>query len=228
MHAIAKNIACISARIRELEKLYARAENSVKLLAVSKQQPSEKIQQAIAAGQRSFGENYLQEALSKMAVIMDSSVEWHFIGRVQRNKAVSIAEHFSWVHSVTSLDIAKRLSHASLNKALSLNICIQVNIDDEPTKAGVLPNKVITLARELVTLPKLRLRGLMAIPKPNKTKKSQYAAFYKVAQLQAELLAAGVELDTLSMGMSADYDMAIKAGSTLVRIGTNIFGQREG
>ncbi len=210
----------IARRIRAAEKKFHRTHNSVLLLAVSKNQPIEKIRNAFAAGQTRFAENYVQEAIEKQSTLHDLPIEWHFIGNIQSNKTKLIATHFDWVHSVNRFDIAQRLNKARDAKH-PLNICIEVNIDDEVTKSGVSSQDVFLLAEKIKSLPNLVLRGLMIIPQKN-----HVAAFEKTARLQQELIRGGILLDTLSMGMSADFEAAIAAGSTMVRIGTGIFGER--
>jgi hypothetical protein len=211
------DIAC---RIHAAEKKYHRAPNSVTLLAVSKKQSAEKIREAYLAGQTRFAENYVQEAIEKQQALRDLPIEWHFIGTIQSNKTKLIAIHFDWVHSVNRFDIAERLNNARDTKN-PLNICIEVNIDDEATKSGVKSSDVLSLAEKINSLPNLTLRGLMVIPQKN-----HVDAFEKTAALQQELIQNGFLLDTLSMGMSADFEAAIAAGSTMVRIGTAIFGER--
>ncbi|EKD77564.1 MAG: hypothetical protein ACD_42C00290G0002 [uncultured bacterium] len=212
----------VSERIRLAEKKYHRVPQSVVLLAVSKKQPVEKMRELYLAGQKRFAENYAQEALKKMPLLTDLDIEWHFIGSIQSNKTKLIAVNFEWVHSINHLEIAERLNAQRPAQLPSLNICIEVNIDYEKTKSGVLPEKVKSFAKELLHYKNLRLRGLMVIPAKNNSP----AAFEKTAQLQKELITTGFELDTLSMGMSADFELAIAAGSTMVRIGTAIFGER--
>lgn len=214
-------IQAILQRIHAAEKKYHRIPNSGILIAVSKGQSIEKIRQAYAAGLNRFAENYAQEALEKQKALHDCNIEWHFIGNIQSNKTKWIANHFDWVHSVNSYRIAERLNHARTMKN-PLNICIEVNMDDEPTKSGVAPKDVFLLAEKIKSLSNLKLRGLMVIPQ-----KSHTEAFSKMAHLQQELIQAGVLLDTLSMGMSNDFEAAIAAGSTMVRIGTGIFGERK-
>lgn len=206
--------------IREAEKKYHRAPDSVTLVAASKNQSIEKIRAAYHAGLTRFAENYVQEAIEKQRQLSDLSIEWHFIGNIQSNKTKWIATGFDWVQSVNSYRVAERLNRA---RALHnpLNICIEVNIDQEPTKSGVLPQDVLLLAKQIRPLPNLKLRGIMVIPEKN-----HIVAFEKTACLQKELIQAGVLLDTLSMGMSHDFEAAIAAGSTMVRIGTAIFGER--
>lgn len=210
----------IQSRIRTAETKSHRPPNSVTLLVVSKNQPIEKIREAFAAGQTRFAENYVQEAIKKQSALRGLAIEWHFIGTIQSNKTKLIATHFDWVHSINRFDIAQRLNNARDVK-YPLNICIEVNIDDEATKSGVSSQDVLSLAEKIKSLPNLVLRGLMVIPQKN-----HVDAFEKTAALQQELIRSGFLLDTLSMGMSADFEAAIAAGSTMVRIGTAIFGEK--
>ena len=207
-----------------------RDADDARLLAVSKTKPAELIRQAYSNGQREFGENYLQEALDKQAQLADlPDIVWHFIGPLQSNKTRAVAEHFSWVHSVDRLKIAWRLSEQRPAGLGPLNICLQVNISEEESKAGVLPDALNALVDEVAGLPNLRLRGLMAIPAPSSDPTSQRQPLARLRQLQ-ELLRQRLPqapLDTLSMGMSGDLEAAILEGATLVRLGTAIFGARE-
>ena len=197
---------------------------TVGLLAVSKTQPAAAIRDAFAAGLRDFGENYLQEALEKQAALTDLPLIWHFIGPIQSNKTRPIAEHFDWVHSVDRLKIAQRLSDQRPAHLPALNICLQVNVSGEDSKSGCSPEELTALARAVVALPNLRLRGLMAIPEPTDDVAAQHAAFARLRQLRDEL---ALNLDTLSMGMSHDLEAAIAEGATWVRIGTALFGARD-
>lgn len=224
MSTIANNIAKVVARIREAAQAVARDPDEVRLLAVSKTQPADAIRQASDAGLRDFGENYLQEALDKQADLGDLSLTWHFIGPIQSNKTKAIAEHFDWVHSVDRLKIAQRLSDQRPESLPPLNICLQVNVSGEASKSGCEPQDVPELAHTIAALPRLRLRGLMAIPEPTDDPAEQRAAFARLRQLQNEL---DLELDTLSMGMSQDLEAAIAEGATWVRIGTALFGARD-
>ena len=199
---------------------------TVKLVAVSKAQPAAAIREAYIAGQAIFGENYLQEALDKQAQLGDLNIEWHFIGPIQSNKTQPISQHFSWVHSIDRLKIAQRLNESRPDDLPPLQVCIQVNVSNEDSKSGVLPDDVTALAAEIGKLPKLRLRGLMAIPAPTHDINQQIAQFKRVRQCYDALLAKGFTLDTLSIGMSDDYPAAIAQGATLVRIGSALFGAR--
>lgn len=194
------------------------------LLAVSKTKPAEAVREAHAAGLRDFGENYLQEALAKQAALADLDLTWHFIGPIQSNKTRAIAEHFDWVHSVDRLKVAERLAEQRPADLGPLNICLQVNISGEASKAGCAPADVPALAKAVAALPGLRLRGLMAIPQPSADPAEQNAVF---AQVRALNEALGLGLDTLSMGMSEDLEAAIAQGATWVRIGTALFGARD-
>ncbi len=226
MTDITTRLQTIKQCIEQAEIACAREPGSVQLLAVSKTRPAEDVRQAHAAGQRAFGENYLQDALPKIAELADLKLEWHFIGAIQSNKTRDIAEHFDWVHSVERDKIARRLNEQRPQGAVPLNICLQVNISREESKAGISPDEVLPLARTISGLPKLRLRGLMAIPAATDNVETQRAAFRALHECQQQLIAEGFELDTLSMGMSDDLEAAIAEGSTMVRIGTAIFGPR--
>ena len=197
------------------------------ILAVSKKRSSVSMREAYAVGQRCFGESYLQEAIDKQAELADLDIEWHFIGPIQSNKTRSIAENFAWVHSVDRFKVAQRLNNQRPSRLEPLKVCIQVNIDDEASKSGVREQELPALARALLALPHLRLTGLMAIPLPRSDYAQQLAAFQRVAKLQTQLQDfLGMPLTTLSMGMSSDLEAAIAAGSTLIRIGTDLFGPR--
>ncbi|WP_335944602.1 YggS family pyridoxal phosphate-dependent enzyme [Pseudomonas sp. G166] len=224
MSTIADNIAQVRSRIRAAEQAAQRAEHSVQLLAVSKTKPAQALREAYAAGLRDFGENYLQEALGKQAELTDLPLIWHFIGPIQSNKTRAIAEHFDWVHSVDRLKVAQRLSEQRPAELPPLNICIQVNVSGEASKSGCTPTDLPALANAISALPRLKLRGLMAIPEPTDDRAAQDAAFAAVQQLQASLK---LPLDTLSMGMSHDLESAIAQGATWVRIGTALFGARD-
>jgi len=226
MSIIADNLRAMKARICECESLYARTPHSVFLLAVSKGQPMESIQQAIAAGQTAFGESYVQEALPKIAALAACPIEWHFIGPIQSNKTKKIAEHFAWAHSVSSRQIAERLNDQRPLHLPPLQICIQVNISAEITKSGVAPENVFALAECCWALPRLQLRGLMAISTYHADFAQQRDEFHRLFVLQQEWMDKNRKLDTLSMGMSDDMAAAIAEGSTMVRIGTGIFGSR--
>jgi len=227
MTSLAERLQAVTVRLHEAENAAGRAPDSVALVAVSKTQPVNAIRDAYAAGQRAFGENYLQEALDKMATLADLPLEWHFIGPIQSNKTRPIAEHFDWVHGVDRLKIAQRLSDARPIEMPPLDICIEVNVSGEQSKGGVQPAEVRALADAIVELPRLRLRGLMAIPAPTNDVALQHGQFRMLHELLESLIAHGHALDTLSMGMSDDFPAAIAEGATIVRIGTSIFGPRQ-
>jgi pyridoxal phosphate enzyme (YggS family) len=226
LNDIQQNIQTIKNKIREWETRYQRIPGSVSLLAVSKKQPLEKIREAIRAGQRAFGENYLQESLEKISELANENIEWHFIGPIQRNKTKKIAEHFAWVHTVSEVNVAKRLSEQRPSHLPPLNICLQVNTSFEITKSGIDPEQVLSLAEYCKTLPQLTLRGLMTIPAHKNSFAEQCAELHKLRVIYDELNERGFKLDTLSMGMSDDMEAAIAEGATLLRIGTAIFGER--
>ena len=226
--AIVDNIKVLKETIGQCEVQYQRQQGSVKLLAVSKQQSVEKICQAYETGLTDFGENYLQEALEKMERLASLAITWHFIGSIQSNKTQAIASHFDWVHTVDRLKIAQRLNAQRPEAMAPLNVCIQVNLSNEATKSGVNLDEVKPLAQAIAQLPRLNLRGLMAIPAPIHEFEEQRALFTGLYTIYSELNQELVQkLDTLSMGMSHDYKAAIAAGSTCVRIGSALFGQRE-
>jgi PLP dependent protein len=231
MSIIAGNLQAVEATITDAVKASERARNDVQLLAVSKTFPAQAVLDAMAVGQLAFGENYLQEALDKIASVAqaqpDAAVEWHFIGPIQSNKTRPIAASFAWVHTVERLKIAQRLSEQRPPELGPLNICLQVNISGEASKSGASPEELPALAREVAQLPNLRLRGLMAIPEPTTDVAEQRAAFARVRALFDALRAEGLELDTLSMGMSGDLAPAIAEGATIVRVGSAIFGKRD-
>ena len=224
MSTIADNIGLVIQRIRAAADAVQRDASSIHLLAVSKTKPAQAVREAYAAGLRDFGENYLQEALGKQADLTDLPLSWHFIGPIQSNKTRAIAEHFAWVHSVDRLKIAQRLSEQRPADLPPLNICIQVNVSGEASKSGCTPADLPALATAISALPRLKLRGLMAIPEPTEDRAEQDAAFATVRDLQASL---NLALDTLSMGMSHDLESAIAQGATWVRIGTALFGARD-
>ncbi|CAH0159999.1 YggS family pyridoxal phosphate-dependent enzyme [Pseudomonas lactis] len=224
MSTIADNIGLVSQRIRAAADAVQRDASSIHLLAVSKTKPAQAVRDAYAAGLHDFGENYLQEALGKQADLTDLPLSWHFIGPIQSNKTRAIAENFAWVHSVDRLKIAQRLSEQRPADLPPLNICIQVNVSGEASKSGCTPADLPALATAISALPRLKLRGLMAIPEPTEDRAEQDAAFATVRDLQASL---NLPLDTLSMGMSHDLESAIAQGATWVRIGTALFGARD-
>ena len=228
MATIAANIERQHARITAACTAAQRPVQSVTLLVVSKTFPAEAVRQAFAAGERRFGENYVQEGLDKIAALADlrSAIEWHLIGPLQSNKTRAVAEQFDWVHSVDRLKIAQRLSEQRPAELPPLNICLQVNISGEASKSGLLPADVAALAHAVASLPRLRLRGLMAVPEPAADVAAQRLPHRALALLQQDLIAQGLVLDTLSIGMSADLEAAIAEGATLVRVGSAIFGAR--
>ncbi len=206
---------------------YGRDPDSVRLIAVSKTQPVELIRTLAALGQQEFAENYVQEALPKLAALADLSLTWHYIGQLQANKTRVVAEHFDWVHTLDRERIAARLSEQRSVHAQPLNVCIQVRLADEPGKGGISKTELAQLARRVVELPRLRLRGLMCIPPPREGFEAQRQLFAELAECARELRDQGMQLDTLSMGMSGDLEAAVAAGATCVRIGTAIFGERK-
>jgi len=216
----------IRTRIEDAEQRYSRTTGSVHLLAVSKTHSAEKIRTLINAGQSFIGESYLQEALSKMGQLVDLDVEWHFIGPIQSNKTKDIAENFSWVHTVDRPKIAQRLSNQRPENMPDLNVCLQVNISGEPSKSGITIQKLPELAKNVMSLPHLKLRGLMAIPARSQHFEEQRIPFRQLRLALEELNEGGMELDTLSMGMSNDMEAAIAEGATIIRIGTALFGSR--
>ena len=223
---IANNIAKLQQRISLAEQKYQRDHGSVQLMAVSKTKPATAIREAAAAGAYHIGENYLQEALDKIAELNDLDLCWHFIGPIQSNKTRPIAEHFNWVHSVDRLKIAKRLNDQRPAELGPLNICLQVNINDEESKSGAKVSELDALATAIADLPNIQLRGLMAIPKACQDPQQQQQNFAMVRQAFEQLKSIAPQLDTLSMGMSGDMDAAIAEGSSIIRIGTDIFGAR--
>ncbi|MGV3492785.1 MAG: YggS family pyridoxal phosphate-dependent enzyme [Ramlibacter sp.] len=226
MTTIALNLQSVRERIAAACASAGRDVNEVTLLPVSKTFGPEAVREAFAAGARAFGENYIQEAVEKQALLADLPVEWHCIGPIQSNKTRLVATHFAWAQTVDRLKIAQRLSEQRPDPLPPLSVCIQVNIDGGPTKAGVAPAEALALAREVAALPRLRLRGLLTIPEPAEGYEDQLAVHRKARALYDQLREAGLPLDTLSMGMTADLEAAIHAGSTMVRVGTAIFGTR--
>jgi len=224
---IAENLLQIQQNIADYCQQYNRKRSNVQLLAVSKTKPIEDIQAAYNAGQRLFGENYLQEALEKISTLSELDIEWHFIGSIQSNKTRDIAENFAWVHSVDRLKIARRLSNQRPASLPPLNICLEVNISEEESKSGFLLTELKTAVAEIHSLPQLRVRGLMAIPAKAAGFDEQRAIFSKMKRSLTNLQKTYPDLDTLSMGMTNDMQAAIAEGSTIVRIGTAIFGKRD-
>jgi len=226
MKSLAESFQLVRQQIAEDCTRAERSPKSVALLAVSKTRSADEIRAAAATGQTAFGENYLQEALDKIEALSDLSLEWHFIGPIQSNKTRPIAENFHWVHSVDRLKIAERLSNQRPHYATDLNICIQVNISAEAQKAGCSVEELPELARAIAALPKICLRGLMVIPEATEDDQLLRTRFRQTAELLASLKPEIPTLDTLSMGMSGDLDAAIAEGSTMVRVGTALFGPR--
>jgi PLP dependent protein len=227
MVTIDANLQGVKSRIAAAERAAGRNAGSVTLLAVSKTFDAAAVRECAAAGQHAFGENYLQEALGKIEALRAIALEWHFIGPIQSNKTRPIAENFAWVHSIERERIALRLNEARPPALAPLNVCLQVNVSGEASKSGVAPGEAVALALSIATLPRLRLRGLMAIPEPTPDTQLRRQRFATLRQLQHEIIAHGCPLDTLSMGMSDDLEDAVDEGATMVRIGTAIFGARQ-
>ena len=226
MQNIEKNLIRVRNQMEQAARNCQRSAKDITLLAVSKKKPVGDIRVAYAAGQRDFGENYLQEAQGKVRQLSDLEIIWHFIGAIQSNKTRVIADHFDWAHCIDRYKIAQRLNDQRPESMSPLNVCIQVNVDNEPSKAGVSLEQVDSLAAEINTLPRIKLRGLMAIPAPHDDFDSQRRAFAKLRDKLNLLNQSDLDCDTLSTGMSHDMNAAIAEGSTLVRIGTAIFGER--
>jgi pyridoxal phosphate enzyme (YggS family) len=230
MSTIAGNLQAVEATIQAACQAAARPRSTVQLLAVSKTFPPEAVLEAVDAGQRAFGENYLQEGVDKIAAVAkarpDMSLEWHFIGPIQSNKTRPIAASFDWVHTVERLKIAQRLSEQRPAERGPLNICLQVNISGEASKSGAHPDELLELAREVARLPNLRLRGLMTIPGPESDPELQRIPFARLRALAQDIIDDGIFLDTLSMGMSGDMRAAVLEGASIVRVGSAIFGAR--
>ncbi len=229
MQTIPSRLGAVRTRLEQACRDAGRHPDAVQLLAVSKTQPAEAVRAAYAAGQHAFGENYVQEALDKIAALADlrSRLAWHLIGPLQSNKTRVVAEAFDWVHSVDRLKIAERLNDQRPAALPPLNVCLQVNISGEDSKSGLAPADVAAVARAVDALPRLRLRGLMAIPEPAADLAAQRVPHAALRRLLGDLRASGLSrLDTLSMGMSADLEAAVAQGSTMVRVGTALFGQR--
>jgi len=226
MSAIADNLQAVQARITKAAAAAGRSPESVRLLAVSKTWPLASVIEAADAGQRAFGENYVQEGIDKIAAISGRNLEWHFIGPLQSNKSKAVAEAFDWVHSIDRLKIAERLSAQRPAYLTPLQVCVQVNVSGEASKSGCRPDETLALCRAVAALPGLNLRGLMAIPEPSDDPAAQRAPFRQLREIFNHVRAAGLPLDTLSMGMSHDLEAAVAEGATIVRIGTAIFGER--
>ena len=213
-------------RIAHAAEAAGRDAAEVRLLAVSKTWPLACVLDAAEAGQRAFGENYVQEGIDKIAAVSGRNLEWHFIGPLQSNKTKPVAEHFDWVHSIDRLKIAERLSAQRPAYLAPLQVCVQINVSGEASKSGCAPDEALALCRAVAALPGLQLRGLMAIPEPTDDLQAQRILFRKLRELREQICAAGLPLDTLSMGMSHDLEAAVAEGATIVRIGTAIFGER--
>lgn len=226
MTTISANLQAVRARIHEAALKWGRNPADITLLAVSKTWPASAVQDAAAAGQRSFGENYVQEGVDKATELQALQLEWHFIGPLQSNKTRRVAETFDWVHSIDRLKIAERLSEQRPDSLAPLQVCLQVNVSAEDTKSGVALEEVPELAKRIASLPRLKLRGLMAIPAPVEDFSLQRPAFRRLREAFEQLNSAGLSIDTLSMGMSHDIEAAIAEGATMVRVGTAIFGER--
>jgi hypothetical protein len=227
MTAIASNLQAVNSAIAQAAHAAQRGAEEVALLAVSKSVSAAAVREAYHAGQRAFGESYVQEALAKIEALRDLPLEWHFIGPIQGNKTRPIAESFAWVHGVDRLKIAERLSAQRPQKLPPLNVCIQVNVSGEGSKSGVAPEEAAALAQAVARLPHLTLRGLMAIPAPAEGLQAQRRPFAQLRELMRQLNEQGLGLDTLSMGMSHDLEAAVREGATIVRVGSAIFGERD-
>ncbi|HRQ05713.1 YggS family pyridoxal phosphate-dependent enzyme [Nitrosomonas halophila] len=226
MTTIASRLETVKARIIDAANKAGRDPATIQLLAASKTNPPENLREAWEAGQTVFGENYLQEGLMKVRALADLPIEWHFIGPIQSNKTKPIAENFAWVHGIDREKIATRLSSARPESLPPLQVCVQVNVSGEITKSGVDPDKVLELASFVRDLPRLQLRGLMAVPELTAVTALQREQFQMLREIFEQLQQQGFDIDTLSMGMSEDLENAIAEGATIVRIGTAIFGQR--
>jgi hypothetical protein len=226
MTSIAANLQAVRDRVAVAARACGRSADDVSLLAVSKTWPAASVREAAAAGQRAFGENYVQEAVDKIAELPDLRLEWHFIGPLQSNKTRLVAEHFDWVHSIDRLKLAERLSAQRDPARAPLELCLQVNVSGEANKGGVAPDAAPALAAAVAALPRVRLRGLMCIPEPDGGEALLRERFAMLRGLRDRINASGLALDTLSMGMSHDLELAIAEGATMVRVGTAIFGAR--
>ena len=227
MTTIAERLLAVRSRVAAAAQAVGRSTDDVQLMAVSKTWPAEAVREAAEAGQRVFGENYVQEGVDKVEALRGMGLEWHFIGPLQSNKTRPVANAFDWVHSIDRLKIAERLSAQRDVHLAPLNVCVQVNVSGEDSKSGVAPEQAIELAHAVAVLPQLRLRGLMCIPEPTEDAALLRARFGLLRSLRDALLKGGLEVDTLSMGMSHDIEPAIAEGATIVRVGTGIFGERQ-
>ncbi|MDO9598827.1 MAG: YggS family pyridoxal phosphate-dependent enzyme [Azoarcus sp.] len=226
MTSISANLQAVAARIAAAALAAGRDPASIALLAVSKTRPAEDVRAAALAGQTAFGENYVQEGVDKIDALRGLALEWHFIGPLQSNKTRAVAQAFDWVHGIERLKIAERLSAQRDVHLPPLQVCIQVNVSGELSKSGVAPGDAAALARAVAGLPRLQLRGLMCIPEPSEDEALLRTRFATLRRLKDELVEGGLMLDTLSMGMSHDLELAIAEGATMVRVGTAIFGER--
>lgn len=224
---IGTRLNSVKATIRQIEVRHKRPPCSVRLLAVSKTKSIDDIQEAVDSGQQEFGESYVQEAIEKITALKNNNLTWHFIGPIQKNKTKLIAQNFDWVHSVDRKIVADRLNDQRPSSLGPLQICIQINLDNEESKSGVKPSQVLELAKLMQNLPNINLRGLMTIPKVTKDVVQQRQQFAHLRKLLQNVNESGLNLDTLSMGMSGDLESAIAEGATIVRVGTAIFGKRE-
>ena len=226
MIGVTENLALISDLLQKAANEAGRDPASVNLLAVSKKQPLDKIRQAAAAGQRNFGENFVQEGVEKIEALAEFDLTWHFIGHLQSNKTRTVAEYFDWVHTIDKLKTARRLSDQRPDHLAPLNVCLQVNVDAEASKSGIAPAELPGLASACMELPGIRLRGLMCLPAIREDFEGQRVPFAALRHMAEELRQGGIDTDTLSMGMTADYRAAVFEGATIVRIGTALFGER--
>ncbi len=226
MNTIAIRLTDVQQQIHSAATKYGRPTNSIQLLAVSKTRPAEDIRAAFEAGQHCFGESYLQEAIEKIQQLSGIQAEWHFIGRIQSNKTKIIAEHFDWVHGLCSIKHAQRLNDQRPDTLPPLNVCLQINLSHEASKAGIAPDEAAGLAQQIYNLPRLQLKGLMTLPAPTETVEQQRQPFQALRKLRDKIQTTGQPLNTLSMGMSGDLEAAIAEGATIVRVGTAIFGPR--
>ncbi len=226
MNSIATNLQLVHQRIENARKNFAPEQGALQVLAVTKNQSTDKIKELLETGTWALAENYAQEGIAKIQALALPDLEWHFIGHLQGNKTALIAQNFSWVHTLSSGLIAKNLNDARSPGLPALNVCIQINIDQEPSKSGIDAQQLTALATLIMSLPRLRLRGLMAIPAPRQNFEEQRKPFRQLAQLLLNLQRSGFPVDTLSMGMSQDLEAAIAEGATILRIGTAIFGER--
>lgn len=227
MATISSTLQAVKQRIAAAARQAGRDPAQVMLLAVSKTFPAEAVDEAWQAGQRSFGESYVQEAVEKIGQLRNLPIEWHFIGPLQSNKTRPVAENFAWVHGIDRLKIAERLSAQRPTNLPDLQVCLQVNVSGETSKSGIAPQELPELARAVQALPHLKLRGLMAIPEPTDESATQHRRFAELRQLLEQLNRQGYALDTLSMGMSDDLEAAVAEGATIVRVGSAIFGTRK-